>query len=153
MARWRAWYVLLSMAPLPVTIQPSQEEPCRDFYRVLDTVPRLALATRSGPLESMWDGEPPAVCELKFETTDSILAGAVVPDFLAHPGSATYNAGWRIVPEIVADGAGSGIYGIQRNNVRCVIRRERPAYIDDDGALRQGDSLSMLIQCSIVGSP
>jgi hypothetical protein len=60
-----------------------------------------------------------------------------------------YRDGWRTIPEIVADGAGSGIHGIQRGPTRCIIRWEQPTYIDDLGRLVESESFTMSIQCSV----
>jgi len=125
-----------------------QPDACREFSQALEAIPQVALTTRTGPIESNWNGEPPAACEVAFETTDTVLAGAVVPDFVADAGSPTYEAGWRTIPDILADGPGSGVYGIERDGVRCVIRWEQPAYVDDDGTIVEGETFSMWIQCS-----
>jgi hypothetical protein len=131
---------------------PDQVAACAEFERALDEVPHVALATRLGPIESIWPGEPVAACEVAFETNDSTRAGAAVPDFIPEPDNEMYRAGWRIIPEIGADGAGSGIYGIADRSVRCVVRWEQPAYIDDDGTFVQSETLTMLIQCSGGGT-
>jgi hypothetical protein len=147
------WRVTAGMVHLLGGSPSTQEDPCREFYVVLDEVPHVALTSMDGPIESMWSGEPTAVCEVAFETTDSTLAGEVPPTFVAGPGSETHRAGWRMIPEIVADGPGSGVHGIQRNGVRCVIRWEQPAYIDDDGNFVQSSAFSMRIQCGTTGLP
>lgn len=141
------WCVVLGLVRLMSPGPTAQEDPCRAFQRALEPVPHVVLTHRIGPIESMWNGEPPAMCEVKFETTDSVLAGAVVPDLVARQGSELQAAGWRMIPEILADGAGSGVHGIQRNGVRCVIGWEQPAYIDDDGSFVPSDTFSMVIQC------
>jgi len=125
-----------------------QPDACREFSQALEGIPHVALTTRTGPIESIWNGEAPAACEVAFETTDAVLAGAVVPDFVADAGSATYEAGWRTIPDILADGPGSGVYGIERNGVRCVIRWQQPAAVDDDGTIVQSEAFSLRLQCS-----
>jgi hypothetical protein len=139
---------------LAVRIMTSaQETPCEEFYRALEDVPHLTLALVSDSIQPIWSSEPAPACEVTSETTDSILAGAVSPDFLAEAGSTTYEAGWRLIPEILADGAGSGVHGIERNGTGCVVLWEQPAYLDDDGTFVQSDTFSLLIQCSGAGGP
>ena len=48
---------------------------------------------------------------------------------------------------IGADGAGSGIYGIERGSDLCVIRWEQAAYLDDNGEFVQSETFRMWIQC------
>jgi len=139
------WLGALVMVSLVRT--PDQVEPCGELYGVLEDVPHVSLARRAGQIDPIWSGEPAPDCQIEFETNDSTLNGATVPIFLAEPGSDEYRAGWRLIPEIIADGAGSGIHGIQRAPLRCVIRWEQPAYIADDGTFVESDTLTMLIQC------
>ena len=147
------WWVVLGLATSVGSGAALQEGPCGEFYAALQEIPHVSLTTREGPVESIWPGEPAAACEMAFETTDSILGGMVAPDFWAEPGTATYRAGWRVIPEILADGPGSGVYGIQRSGVRCVIEWAQPAYIDDDGASVRSEMFGMRIQCSSSDRP
>jgi hypothetical protein len=58
-----------------------------------------------------------------------------------------------MIPELMADGAGSGVHGLRRGSTECVVRWNQPAYIDDDGSFVQSDTLTMLIQCRARRSP
>lgn len=127
--------------------QGSQVVPCSEFYEALEAVPHVALEQRIGSVESTWDGDVFEGCEVAFETNDSALAGADTPDFVPDPDTGLYRAGWRSIPEIGADGAGSGIHGIRRGLTECLVRWDQPAFIDDDGSLVESDTLTMLIQC------
>lgn len=144
----RGWWIASSASAVLASGVAAQASPCPDFHAVLEEVPHLALTTRPGPIESIWPSEPVAECEVVFQTTDEALGAAVAPSFLADPGTEMYQAGWRMIPEILADGAGSGVHGVQRRGVRCVVHRAQPAYLDDDGTLVQSDTLSMRIQCT-----
>lgn len=131
-----------------------QSDPCEDFQRALASVPHVSLTRRDGDMTSTWDGHDFRGCQIDFETNDSTLAGASVPQFWADdPDSDMYRAGWRTIPEILADGAGSGVYGVARRGTRCVVRWEQPAYIDDDGTFVQSETFDMLIQCEPPPEP
>jgi hypothetical protein len=49
---------------------------------------------------------------------------------------------------ILADGPGSGIYGIRKGSTVCVIRWEQPTYVDDAGSIIQSNVLTVEAQCS-----
>ena len=146
------WCVLPLTAWLWLAPPLDQPDSCDELYEILVVVPHVSMTRHSGPLESIWDRETIQGCEIAFETNDSIRNGAVVPTLLADPGTEMYRAGWRMIPEIGADGAGSGIHGIRRGRARCVVRWEQAAYIDDDGTFVESDTLTMLIQCTALES-
>ena len=142
------WCVLPLTVALGAALSPSQPEPCDELHAALEAVPHVSLTRSAGPFYSIWDRETVRGCEIQFETNDSIRDGASRPTFFADPGTDMHRAGWRMIPEIGADGAGSGIHGIRRGSARCVVRWEQAAYIDDDGTLVESDTLTMLIQCT-----
>ncbi len=120
---------------------------CDEFYDALAAVPHVSLTRSFGSFESIWDAKIYDGCEIEFETNDSIRAGADVPIFFADSGTEMYGAGWRMSREIGADGAGSGIHGIEKGSVVCIIRWEQPAYIDDDGEFVESDTRRQWVQC------
>ena len=130
-----------------VLMPASASGQCDAFYRELATVPHVSLTIATAGFTSVWDGERYEGCEVEFETNDSTRSETAVPNFVPDPGTRLFRDGWRMRNDIGADGPGSGVYGIQRGTVLCVIRWERPAYIDDDGEFVQSDSLAMGIQC------
>ena len=131
-----------------------QADPCGDLVGALSAVPHVSLDRRDGLLKSTWDEHPFQGCQIDFETNDSTLSGASAPDFWADdPASDMYRAGWRMVPEILADGPGSGIYAIRRDATRCVVQWAQPAYLDDDGNIVQSDTFTMVVQCEVAPSP
>lgn len=148
-----SWYVLPLAVWLCLGASVEQPDSCDDLFEMLAVVPHVSLTRNSGPLNSIWDRETVQGCEVAFETNDSIRNGAIAPTFLADPGTDMYLAGWRMIPEIGADGAGSGIHGIRRGPARCVVRWEQAAYIDDDGTFVESDTLTMLIQCTAATQP
>lgn len=116
-------------------------------------MPHTSLTRATGPFESTWDGAMRDGCVIDFETTDSALDGATVPDFFAEAGTEIYEQGWRMNPSIMADGAGSGVHGIERGSEHCVISWAQPAYLDDDGEFVFSDTFTMLVQCSSSEAP
>lgn len=122
-------------------------DPCESFYVALEAVPHDSLVRRAGEFESLWDSKTYRGCEIRFVAHDSLTAGHQVPGFDAVEGSEMHRLGWRMSDGIGADGPGSGIFGIERDSVRCLVLWEQPAYIDDDGEFVQSDTLSMTIQC------
>jgi len=121
--------------------------PCDVFVDALDAIPHVTLARADGRFESVWDGETYAGCQVDFQTTDVLLAGASVPLFEAAPGSGLFAAGWRDDPMVVADGPGSGVSAIQRESTQCVIAWSQPAEVDDAGGIVQSDTFTMRVQC------
>lgn len=128
----------------PGTQEP---EPCRYFYDALEVVPHDTLVATSGNLVWMWHEQPYTGCQVRFVTNDSISAGYQVPEFDALEGSEMYRLGWRFMDSIGADGPGSGIFGIERDPVECLVQWAQPAWIDDNGEFQQSDVLDMTIQC------
>ena len=152
-----AWLVQLAVLHALGGATPAlpveQTQPCDEFHQALLIVPHVALSRRVGVLEGLLRDQGAQGCEVAFETNDSTLGSAVVPDFMADPGNGTYEAGWRVIPEMVADGPGSGSFGIRRGPILCLVRWEQPSYIDDDGGFVQSETFTMLIQCASVLTP
>jgi hypothetical protein len=128
----------------PGTQEP---DPCQYFYEALEVVPHDILVASSGDLLWMWHEQPYTGCQVRFVTNDSIRAGYEVPEFDALEGSEMYRLGWRFMDSVGADGPGSGIFGIERDSVQCLVRWEQSAWIDDEGEFQQSDVLEMTIQC------
>ncbi len=120
---------------------------CQPFLGPLEVVPYVELSVYSGVFESVWDEQRYHGCEIRFETNDSIRGGAVVPGFDAIDGSEMQRLGWRPSTGIGADGPGSGVFGIEKDTVACIVRWAQPAYIDDDGEFVESETLNMTIQC------
>ena len=122
-------------------------DPCQYFYRALEAVPHDTLVASSGELVWLWHDQSYSGCQVRFVTNDSISAGFQVPDFDALEGSEMYRLGWRFSDGIGADGPGSGIFGIERDSVQCLVAWDQTAWIDDNGEFQQSDVLNMTIQC------
>jgi hypothetical protein len=101
----------------------------------------------TGSFVSIWDGTEYSGCEIEFETNDALRAGGPIPDFDAIQDSEMQRLGWRVAQGVGADGPGSGVYGIERDSVLCVVRWAQPAHIDDDGEIVQSETFNMTVQC------
>ncbi len=132
---------------VPADAGGAKSDPCESFHAALEAVPHDTLVRTTGEIEWIWDGEPVRGCQARFVTHDSLVAGHDVPEFDAIQGSEMYRLGWRMSPGIGADGPGSGIFGIERDTVQCLVWWEQPAYIDDDGEFVQSETLSITVQC------
>jgi hypothetical protein len=130
-----------------------QPQPCDELQALLEAVPHVALTQTVGSFESIWRGGTLGGgtfegCVIEFETNDVTRGGVEAPDFFPDEGSDLHRAGWRMAPGILADGAGTGVHGIERESTLCIIRWEQPAYVDDDGDIVSSDTLTILIQCA-----
>jgi hypothetical protein len=127
-----------------------QVDPCEYFYRALEAVPHDTLVRSSGEIVWLWDDTVTQGCEIGFAAHDSTRGMVSVPEFDALDGSEMHALGWRMTDGIGADGPGSGIFGIERNTVRCLVSWAQHAWIDDDGEFQQSEWLSMTVQCRVV---
>ena len=125
----------------------TRPDSCGYFFDALHAVPHESLSRRQGVYESTWDGKPYRGCEVTFVTTDALYGGTPVPTFEALPDSELYGLGWRMAPSIGADGPGSGIFGVEKGPVLCLLRWAQPAYLADSGEIVQSDTMKMTIQC------
>jgi hypothetical protein len=121
--------------------------PCRYFHDALEGIPHDSLTISSGDGVWLWHEERYVGCQVRFVTRDSISEGYKVPDFDAVESSRTHSLGWRFMHGVAADGPGSGIFGIERGSVQCLVYHEQPAYIDENGEFWQSDTLEITIQC------
>ena len=76
-----------------------------------------------------------------------MLSGRRVPDFEPLKGSEMYRKGWRMNNSFVADGPGTGVFGVEKESVLCLVRHEQPAYLDDYGNIIQSETLRITVQC------
>jgi hypothetical protein len=131
----------------PGYVVSKQQDGCEYFFSVLKSVPHNRLTRNDGVHKSLWDGKKYVGCEIRFVTNGKLLSGNRVPNFDAIKGSEMYRRGWRINNSFVADGPGTGSYGVEKESVLCIFRNEQPAYLEDHGNIIQSETLSITVQC------
>ena len=126
-----------------------KQDPCAYFLRALAAVPHEKLTHSSGEHESLWDGKKYVGCEVKFVTHNNLLTGSKsAPSFEATEGTELYRNGWRMNNSLVADGPGTSIFGIEEDDVLCLVSRDQPAYVDEkSGKIIQSETLNIAVQC------
>ena len=139
--------LLIWVVVMPAYATAGEPDSCEPFFLALKAVPHDKLSHSDGEHLSLWDQKKYAGCEVQFVSHDDLLAGQQAPDFDALKGSEMYRRGWRMNNSIGADGPGSGIFGIEKEAVLCLVSHAQPSYIDDDGTFVQSETLSMTIQC------
>jgi hypothetical protein len=138
---------LALVACLPAYAASEQQDSCEYFFLALKSVPHDKLTRRDGEHESLSDGKKYTGCEGKFVTNDKLLSGRKVPDCEPTEGSEMHRRGWWANNSFVADGPGTGLFGIEKGSVLCLVRHEQPAYLDDHGNIIQSETLTITIQC------
>jgi hypothetical protein len=125
----------------------SGDHTCAYFFAVLQQVAHDSLSVRTGEFKSLYDGNDVQGCEVSFVAHDSLPVAAPLPDFDALPESEMYRLGWRMSEGIGADGPGSGMFGIEKETVRCIVRWAQPAHLADDGEIVQSETFRLTVQC------
>jgi len=146
----KPYFFLLSLAWAATTLasaSPEDPDACQHFLLELQDVPHDTLTHNEIRHQSLWDGKDYPGCEIKFVTSDSLLSGGTVPNFDALQGTPMYLMGWRVNNSYTADGPGTGVFGIEKESVLCLIRHDQPAYLSDQGKKIQSKRLSITIQC------
>lgn len=123
------------------------ERACDTFANSLEAVPHESLFQRSGPFNSTWFKTGAFGCEMVLVTSQLRLAGQTLPDLSAAPGTALYRQGWRQQPAYLADGPGTGVVGMEKGQVLCLVYTEQPAWIDDNGRHRQSSEIRIRVEC------
>jgi hypothetical protein len=120
---------------------------CDHFEKQFSAIPGAVVERNDGAFDSLWGHQRFDGCQVGFQVSDT-TAGADPRTTAAalHPDSSVY-AGWRRVPRIVADGPGSGVFGVMRGPVVCVVHWAQPAFVDDDGEVVDSETLEVLVQC------
>ena len=125
----------------------AQPDPRKYFFDILQGRPHDTLSMSNGPYVSVWNGKESSGCEINFGTDKTLPLEENVSTFVALPGTEMYRLGWRMDNSILADGPGSGVFGIEKDAMRCIVGWAQPAYLAEAGEIVQGNKLSMTIQC------
>ena len=140
--------LLVLVAWLPTYGVSAQPDSCEYFFSALRSVPHEKLTRSEGPYKSVWDGKKYTGCEIEFVTNDKLLSGRSAPDFEPVKDSEMYRNGWRANNSFVADGPSTGVFGIEKESVLCLVSHEQPAYVDDHGNIIQSETLRITVQCT-----
>jgi hypothetical protein len=143
------WLLLAFLPDLALSASEKQDA-CEYFFQALKDIPHTALSRSEGEHTFLWDGKTKySGCEIRFVTNNTLLFGRQVPAFYATPETDLFRLGWGMNHSMVADGPGSGIFGIEKGSVLCLISRSQPAYLDEKtNEIVQDDTLRLHIQCS-----
>jgi len=132
---------------LPAYAAADEQDACRHFFQVLKAVPHDKIIRSDGAHQSLWDRKKYTGCEVQFVTNDTLLSDRSVPDFEAMRGTEMYRRGWRQIISIRADGPGTGIFGIEKESLLCLVRHDQPASLEDHGKIVQSETLTISVQC------
>lgn len=122
-------------------------ETCQPFYQALEKIPHESIFQREGFFNSDYFGTTAKGCFMVMNTDDERLGEHLLPDFSAAPGSDLYLAGWRANPKYSADGPGTGVTGLEKDDVLCMVYYERPSYHNDDGTFVQDFHIKFKVEC------
>lgn len=139
--------VLLCFFPLTVSCQ-QRNDACQYFYKELKKIPHLKLEIHKGVITFGWDKKEHTGCEISFISNDSLMTKGS-PLFRPDPDNNKYlyQQGWRSNKNYSADGPGTTLYGIEKNNLLCLISERQPAYIDDSGETVQQSKVTVTVEC------
>lgn len=140
---------LLLFLPLPAVAADDPALSCGMFYNELSLVPHDRLVQNIGRLrsENFVRGDFNG-CEVIFASREELFKeGDSLPMFEPYEDSELYRQGWRFVNRYTADGPGSGVHGIVRNQVLCLIDWDQHAWINEAGEHEQSNLINMTVQC------
>jgi hypothetical protein len=123
-------------------------ESCKAFYDRLSLLPHQKLEIDSDSALEDRDGRRYAGCQVSFVSHVDLLGSEVeLPSFRPLEGDELYDSGWREDLDYLADGPGSGSYGISRDGITCIIRWNRHAWLESTGEIKQSDRVEMTVDC------
>jgi hypothetical protein len=123
---------------------------CQPFYRALEAVPHESIFQRNGLYTSQSFETGAIGCFLVMNTSATRLEGRQLPNLSGEPGTPLYNAGWRINPKYSADGPGTGVVGLEKDDAFCLVYTEQPSYIDDAGQIIQQEYIRVRVECMAI---
>ena len=150
--RYNAYFFILLLALLYSNSVYSQDltalESCQIFYNQLKEIPHTKLTLDSVIYKSLLNLKREKGCQVKFVTTDSISANVEFPAFTKSiKGTKLYDQGWRYNDKYTADGAGTGLVGIENRGVLCLISYARPVSSLKPGKFEISDDITIIVQC------
>ncbi len=139
--------ILLSLLLATPTPAEVGLEACEPFFQALNAVPHESIFQRSGPYTSAWFEAGAIGCTVVMVTSEQRLGDRKLPDLTAAPGTPLHQAGWRINQKYIADGPGTGVMGVEKDGILCLVYTDQPAWIDDTGRFMQSEQITIKVQC------
>jgi len=141
---------LLIAMLLPATaLAGGNSDSCAPFFQALLQVPHESLVRHDGLFTSQWSQHCVEGCLLVMDTDQARLGSQSLADLSADPGTPLYQDGWRNNPSLSADGAGTGVVGLEREGALCLVFTEQPSFIDDNGKLVQSETVKVRVECPV----
>lgn len=134
----------------------STDCPCQYFYKRLKFIPNEELTLTKGTFNSLLYGEDHEGCEVKFVTNDSLLTNVPKPDpipsFLPRETASLYENGWRRNINYDAEGPGTRLFVIQKEDTLCLVSYSQPATLLDNGKTSTAKDITVTIQCRNINN-
>jgi hypothetical protein len=147
--------LITTLLPVP-TRAGDLNDSCAPFFQALLQVPHESLVRRDGLFTSQWSGHCVEGCLVVMQTdqvrlgSPALLDSQALADLSAEPGTPLYQDGWRSNPAYTADGAGTGVIGLERDGALCLVYTEQPSFIDDNGQFVQSEAIKVRVECPIA---
>ncbi len=143
--------LLLIAMLLPTTTRAGElNDSCAPFFQALLQVPHESLVRRDGLFTSQWTQHCVDGCLLEMQTNQARLGSQSLADLAAEPGTPLHQDGWRSNPSLSADGAGTGVVGLERDGALCLVFTEQPSFIDANGQFVQSETIKVRVECPIA---
>lgn len=141
------WVVLFCLIPMAASCQQLQD-PYQYFYKELKKTPHEKIDSTKGRIIFEWDKKEYNGFKIKFISNDSLMAEEFSL-FWPEPenNKYLYQQGWRSNKNYSADGPGTTLYGIQKNDILCLISESQPAYLNNGGRTIQESKITVTVEC------
>ena len=122
---------------------------CDYFYRQLADIPLHRITYEKDVMLEDLEGGKFHGCKVTFNSDIELMKEDYeLPSFMADDDTELFEKGWRNNNRYGADGAGSGKYGIIKNDILCIVDWSRHAWLDETTRkITQSDLINMEIRC------
>jgi hypothetical protein len=148
-ARKAALNLMFGLCLAPAVQAGEDAEMCQPFYDALNSVPHESIYQDDGECAytSTWFEACAKGCLVVMNTSVDRLDGQTLPDMSGEPDTPVHKAGWRINPKYIADGPGTGVVGLEKNDALCFVYTEQPAQVGESGGVTQSRYITVRIEC------
>lgn len=122
-------------------------ETCAPFYQALNAVPHESIFQQDGLFVSQGFEIGVNGCMVVMVTDEVRLAGQALPDLSAEPGAPMFMAGWNPDSSYLADAPGTGVTGLEKDGILCLVYTEQQPYISDSGKIAENRSVRSRVEC------